>query len=81
MAKYKSSDKKTITREGIDIHIVTLKKSWLQKQGHRYSKRYKARPPLLFLNNIDPVFCTQFFSFLDLIFLKFQTRKNIRLTL
>ena len=37
-------------------------KSRVQKQGHCYSKKEEARLPLLFLNNNDPVFCTQLFS-------------------
>ena len=38
------------------------KKAGSKKQGHCYSKREEARLPLLFLSNIDPVFCTQLFS-------------------
>ena len=36
---------------------MDLKKAGCKKQGHCYSKRDKARLPVLFLNNVDPVFC------------------------
>ena len=41
---------------------MNLKKAGCKKQGHCYSKRDKARLPVLFLNNIDPVFCNLLFS-------------------
>ena len=39
LLKYKSGDKKTITREGIDIHIVTLKKKLVAKTGSSLFKK------------------------------------------
>jgi hypothetical protein len=53
-----------------------------KKQGAKTgSKREEAAWPLLFLNNNDPVFCTQHFAthILDS-FLKFQTLKSIKPT-
>ena len=39
-----------------------FKKQGAKKQGHCYSKREKARLPLLFLNNNDPVFRNLLFA-------------------
>ena len=40
---------------------MDLKKAGCKKQGHCYSKKEEAAWPLLFLNNIDLVFCNLFF--------------------
>ena len=53
-----------------------LQKAGCKKQGHCYSKREETAWPFLFLNNIDPVFCTLLFAphILDPVFFRVSYR-------